>query len=247
MKGKVAIVTGASRGLGRAMAIGLAEAGSKVVLVARSVDALKETQRMIEEIGGVDKVVPADLTEKTAVEKIVSETLETFGKVDILVNNAGIIRRAPIQRYSVQDWDDVIATNLRALFLLSQAVAKEMVKKRYGKIINVASLLSFQGGIMVPAYTVSKHGVAGLTKAMANELAPYNVNVNAIAPGYFETENTRPLINDKVRFRRISERIPFGRWGQPEDLKGTVVFLASDASSYVHGHVLIVDGGWMAR
>lgn len=240
-------MTGASRGLGRAMAIGLAEAGSKVVLVARSVDALKETQRMIEEIGGVDKVVPADLTEKTAVEKIVSETLETFGKVDILVNNAGIIRRAPIQRYSVQDWDDVIATNLRALFLLSQAVAKEMVKKRYGKIINVASLLSFQGGIMVPAYTVSKHGVAGLTKAMANELAPYNVNVNAIAPGYFETENTRPLINDKVRFRRISERIPFGRWGQPEDLKGTVVFLASDASSYVHGHVLIVDGGWMAR
>jgi 2-deoxy-D-gluconate 3-dehydrogenase len=180
-------------------------------------------------------------------QAVVQRILDEFGRLDVLVNNAGTIRRAPILEFSEEDWDDVIQVNLKALFFLSQAAARVMVNQRSGKIINIASMLSFQGGILVPSYTASKSGVAGLTRLMANELAAKGINVNAIAPGYMATDNTAPLRADPQRAPKILERIPAGRWGEPSDLKGAVVFLASDASNYMHASIIPVDGGWLAR
>ena len=246
LDGRIAIVTGASRGLGRSIALGLAEAGADVALVHRS-DAA-EAQRRIEALGRRCVSIRADLADRTSVATIVGETVERLGGIDILVNNAGIIRRAPLVEFTEKDWDDVMDVNLRSVFFLSQAVATVMIGQgRGGKIVNVASLLSFQGGILVPSYTASKSAVLGLTRLLANELALHGINVNAIAPGYMETDNTRPLRDDPVRSRAILDRIPAGRWGSPDDLQGAAVFLASAASRYMHGYTLAVDGGWLAR
>ncbi|MBN1392715.1 MAG: 2-dehydro-3-deoxy-D-gluconate 5-dehydrogenase KduD [Sedimentisphaerales bacterium] len=246
LDGKIAIVTGSSRGLGKAMAIGLAEAGADIALVGRS--DMKETQRQIEKLGRKCITIKADLISKDCVDEIVDTTVKKLGGIDILVNNAGITRRAPCVEFSEKDWDDVMNVNIRTLFFLSQAVAKVFIKQgRGGKIINTASMLSFQGGILISSYTASKSAVAGLTRLMANELAKHNINVNAIAPGYMATDITAPLRKDPVRNKSILERIPAGRWGEPEDLKGMVVFLASEAASYLHGSILSVDGGWLAR
>jgi len=245
LSGKVAIVTGARTGLGQGMAVGLAEAGADLVLVNRS--PMPETEKIIKGLGRRCVSVIADLATLDPIPEIVSTALTKFGKIDILVNNAGIIRRAPSMELTERDWDDVINVNLKTVFFLSQAVAKEMVKNNGGKIINIASMLSFQGGILVPSYSASKGGIASLTKTLANEWAKYNINVNAIAPGYMATNNTKALRDDKERNKSILDRIPAGRWGLPEDLKGAVVFLASKASDYVNGHILCVDGGWLAR
>jgi 2-deoxy-D-gluconate 3-dehydrogenase len=245
LTGRHALVTGTSGGLGRAMAVALAEAGASVALVSSSGSA--ETAGIIRAFGGRAEDIPADLSRPEEAERAWSQAVETFGRIDILVNNAGIIRRTPAADHAREDWNAVIALNLNAVFFLSQLAGKHMIGNGYGKIINIASMLSFQGGINVPGYTASKHGVAGLTKALANEWAGKGVNVNAIAPGYMETNNTAPIRADEQRYRSISERIPAGRWGVPDDLKGPVVFLASRASDYVHGHILCVDGGWMAR
>lgn len=246
LQGKKALVTGASRGIGKAVAIGLAEAGADVALVSRS-DVLFQTAQEIEKLGRKALVIQEDLTRPEAAEKVVNATVKSFGRLDILVNNAGTTRRAPVEDYSDEDWEVVIELNLNAVFRLCRAAGKVMLARGYGKIVNVASLMSFQGGITIPAYTASKHGVAGLTKSLANEWAGRNITVNAIAPGYVCTEVTVPLQKDKVRNRQILERIPQGRWAEPEDMVGAVVFLASDASRYVQGHVLVVDGGWMSR
>lgn len=246
LDGKVAIVTGAARGLGQGMALGLAEAGANLVLV--DILDMAETKQQIERLGRRCKLITADLSTKESVDSIIDQTLEAMGSLDILVNCAGIIRRAPLLEFNEKDWDDVMNINLRTLFFLSQAAARVMVKQgRGGKIINIASMLSFQGGILVPSYTASKSAVMGLTRLMANELAPYGINVNAIAPGYMATDNTAPLRADPVRSKAILDRIPAGRWGEPEDLKGVVVFLASSASDYVNGYTIAVDGGWLAR
>ncbi len=246
LDGKVAIVTGAARGLGRAMAIGLASAGADLALV--DILPAEETKSAIESLGRQAILIQADLSKKEAVTAILEPTLKTFSKIDILVNNAGIIRRAPLTEFSEKDWDDVININLRTLFFLSQAVAKVMIEQgQGGKIINVASLLSFQGGILVPSYTAAKSAVMGLTRAFANELAKHRINVNAIAPGYMATDNTAPLRADPQRSQEILARIPAGRWGEPEDLQGVVVFLASQASDYMYGYTIAVDGGWLAR
>ncbi|MDD5010966.1 MAG: 2-dehydro-3-deoxy-D-gluconate 5-dehydrogenase KduD [Phycisphaerae bacterium] len=246
LDGKIAIVTGSSRGLGKAMAIGLAEAGADIALVGRS--DMKETQRQIEKLGRKCIAIKADLISKDCVDEIVDTTVKKLGGIDILVNNAGITRRAPCVEFSEKDWDDVMNVNIRTLFFLSQAVAKVFIKQgRGGKIINTASMLSFQGGILISSYTASKSAVAGLTRLMANELAKHNINVNAIAPGYMATDITAPLRKDPVRNKSILERIPAGRWGEPDDLKGMVVFLASEAASYLHGSIVSVDGGWLAR
>jgi len=243
---KVAIVTGAARGLGQAIAIGLAEAGADLALV--DILGMDDTQKEIEKVGRHAIAITADLSSIKCVDTIVGRTVEKFGKIDILVNNAGIIRRAPITEFSEKDWDDVININQKTLFFLTQAVAKVMIKHSAGgKVINTASMLSFQGGILVPSYTASKSAVMGLTRLMANELAAHNINVNAIAPGYMATDNTAPLRADEERNKAILERIPAGRWGNPEDLKGVVVFLASEASSYMQGYTVAVDGGWLAR
>jgi 2-deoxy-D-gluconate 3-dehydrogenase len=246
LDGKSAIVTGAARGLGQGIAIGLAEAGADVACV--DILSTTDTKKSIEKVGRKAIEIKADLSVLKSVDKIISTTKETFGKIDILFNNAGIIRRAPITEFSEKDWDDVININQKTLFFLSQAVAKEMIKQgKGGKIVNTASMLSFQGGVLVPSYTASKSAVMGLTRLMANELAPHGINVNAIAPGYMATDNTAPLRADPVRNKAILERIPAGRWGTPEDLKGIAVFLASDASSYLQGYTVAVDGGWLAR
>jgi 2-deoxy-D-gluconate 3-dehydrogenase len=245
LTGKVAIVTGASTGLGQGMSIGLAEAGADLVLV--DICPSTETAEMVKIIGRRSLVIVADLSKMESLNNVVKQTLDTFGKIDILVNNAGIIRRSPAIDFSETDWDDVMNINSKTVFFFCQAVAKDMMKRHSGKIINVASLLSFQGGITVPSYAASKGAVAQITKALANEWAQHGININAIAPGYMATNNTDQLRKDPVRNKSISERIPAGRWGTPDDLKGVVVFLASSASDYVNGHVLIVDGGWMAR
>jgi len=246
LDGKAAIVTGAARGLGRGMALGLAEAGANVVLV--DILDMTDSRKQIEKLGRRCEAVTADLSKKESVETIINRTLEVMGSIDILVNNAGIIRRAPLVEFSAKDWDDVMNINIRTLFFLSQAAAKVMVRQgKAGKIINIASMLSFQGGILVPSYTASKTAVMGLTRLLANELAPHNINVNAIAPGYMATDNTAPLRADPDRNKAILDRIPAGRWGEPEDLKGVVVFLASAASSYMQGYTIAVDGGWLAR
>ncbi|MDX1518067.1 MAG: 2-dehydro-3-deoxy-D-gluconate 5-dehydrogenase KduD [Woeseiaceae bacterium] len=246
LNGRVALVTGANTGLGQAMAVALAEAGADVCLVGRS--APDETARRIRAAGRKTAVVMADLSTTASVADIVEQSESALGPIDILVNNAGTIRRADALDFSETDWDDVIATNLKVPFFLSQSIASRMVGNgRHGKIINVASLLSFQGGVRVASYTASKSGLAGLTRLLANEWAARNINVNAIVPGYFATNNTEALRKDPERNRQILERIPAGRWGDPADLGGAVVFLASPASDYVHGALIPVDGGWLAR
>ncbi|MEM9057786.1 MAG: 2-dehydro-3-deoxy-D-gluconate 5-dehydrogenase KduD [Pseudomonadota bacterium] len=246
LDGKVAVVTGANTGLGQAMAVALAQAGASVALVGRS--APDDTERRIREAGGQSAVVMADLSVASVAPTVVDEREQALGPIDILVNNAGIIRREDALAFSESDWDDVMATNLKVPFFLAQAAARSMVGgQRRGKIVNVASLLSLQGGIRVASYTASKSGLAGLTRLLANEWAGAGINVNAIVPGYFATNNTAALRADEVRNRQILERIPAGRWGDPADLGGAAVFLASSASDYVHGALLPVDGGWMAR
>jgi 2-deoxy-D-gluconate 3-dehydrogenase len=246
LKGKVAVVTGAGRGLGKGMAIGLAEAGADLALVG--VTTTDATAKAVRALGRRASQIQADLSQSDAVGRIVEATVRELSRIDILVNNAGIIRRGPLLEFTEKDWDDVAQVNQRSLFFLSQAVAKQMVKQGGGgKIINIASVLSFQGGIRVPSYTAAKSAVLGLTRIMANELAPHGINVNAIAPGYMETDNTAALRADPKRNADILARIPAGRWGQPEDLQGAVVFLASAASDYMHGFTLAVDGGWLAR
>jgi 2-deoxy-D-gluconate 3-dehydrogenase len=246
--GKVALVTGASRGLGAAMAVALATAGAQVARHA-SERPCADTAAAIEKLRhGSTRCVTADLADRAAVDRLVPEVVVAFGALDILVNNAGIIRRQPAAEHKDAFWDEVIEVNLTSMFRLSRAAATHMIERgQGGKIINVASLLSFQGGINVPGYAAAKGGVAQLTKALANEWAPHGINVNAIAPGYMKTDNTRALQEDAVRNKQILERIPAGRWGAPQDLAGAALFLASRASDYVHGHVLVVDGGWMGR
>ena len=245
LSGKVALVTGASTGLGAGMSVGLAEAGADIVLA--DIADSEETAKKVKNTGRRAQVLVADLMEMGSVAETVEKSISAFGRIDILVNNAGIIRRTPAIDFSEKDWDDVMALNIKTVFFLSQGIARGMLLRKSGKIINVASLLSFQGGVTVPSYAASKGAVAQLTKALANEWAQYGINVNAIAPGYMVTNNTVNLRKDPVRFKSISDRIPAARWGLPEDLQGAVVFLASKASDYVNGHVLAVDGGWLAR
>jgi 2-deoxy-D-gluconate 3-dehydrogenase len=243
---KVAIVTGSSTGLGDAMARGLAGAGADIVGVYnRDVPQNRET---IEALGRRFLPIQADLNSIEPIDDIIRQTVDAFGKVDILVNNAGTIRRSPAVEFTEKDWDDVMNVNLKSLFFLSQAVARQFILQGSGgKIVNIASMLSFQGGILVPSYTASKSGVMGLTRLLACEWAAHGINVNAIAPGYMATRNTQPIRDDPGRNRQILERIPAGRWGKPEDLQGMVVFLASEASDYVNGYTMAVDGGWLAR
>ncbi len=247
LDGKVAIVTGASRGIGAAMAVGLAEAGAKVLLISRT-PPTPETITALEAAGQPFAHFAADLSEMSSIKPTVEAALEKFGRLDILINNAGIIRRAPALQLTEADWDAVLDTNLKVPFFLAQACARQMVQQgEGGKIINICSLLSFQGGILVPSYVAAKHGLAGITKVLANELAPMNINVNGIAPGYVRTANTQPLQNDEDRYNAILSRIPQGRWGEPSDLIGAAVFLASPASDWMQGHILAVDGGWLSR
>ena len=246
LDGKTAIVTGGSRGLGLGIALGLAEAGADVALV--DILDMAEAQERVEATGRRCIAIAADLSQKECVDEIVNTTVEALGGLDILVNNAGIIRRAPLLEFTEMDWDDVMNINIRTLFFLSQAACRVMVKQgRGGKIINTASLLSFQGGILVPSYTASKSAVMGLTRLLANEMAPHKINVNAIAPGYMATDNTQALREDAARNKAILDRIPAGRWGRPEDLQGAAVFLASAAADYISGYTVAVDGGWLAR
>jgi len=243
---RVAIVTGAAQGLGQAIAMGLAEAGADLALV----DLLdtSETRAQVEAVGRRCVSIAADLSGTGCIPAIVDATVSELGGIDILFNNAGIIRRAPVTEFTEKDWDDVMNVNIRTLFFLSQAVGKVMIAQgRGGKLVNNASMLSFQGGILVPSYTASKSAVMGLTRLLANELGAHGINVNAIAPGYMATENTRPLREDPARNKAILDRIPAGRWGEPRDLQGVAVFLASAASDYVQGYTIAVDGGWLAR
>jgi 2-deoxy-D-gluconate 3-dehydrogenase len=248
LEGRVALVTGTSRGLGQAMALGLAEAGADIAGLDRSIDAM-DTGDRVRALGRRFYQIPCDLRSATVNElnAVVNDVESQLGRLDILVNNAGIIRRSPAIEFSEADWDDVLQINLRALFFLSQAAARVMMPRKSGKIIQVASMLSFQGGVIVPSYAAAKSGVAGLTRALANEWAGHGINVNAIAPGYMATDNTAPLRADAERSAGILGRIPAGRWGESEDLKGVVVFLASAAADYVHGAIIPVDGGWLAR
>ena len=246
LDGKVAIVTGAGRGLGQGAAIGFAEAGADVALV--DVLSTDETAQRARALGRRGCQSQANHLERASAQRIVDATVKELGGIDILLNNAGIIRRAPVLEFTEKDWDEVIQINQSAVFFLSQAVAREMVRQaRGGKIINIASMLSFQGGIRVPSYTSSKSAVMGLTRLLANELAPHRINVNAVAPGYMATDNTAPLRADAQRSTEILGRIPAGRWGTPEDLQGALVFLASAASDYVTGYTVAVDGGWLCR
>ncbi|WP_188062994.1 2-dehydro-3-deoxy-D-gluconate 5-dehydrogenase KduD [Sphingobium sp. KCTC 72723] len=245
LSGKVAIVTGANTGIGQAIALSLAQAGADIAAVGRT--PATETVEKVRALGRRAQIISADLSTIEPVQRVVDETLETLGGLDILVNNAGIIRRADSVDFTEEDWDAVIDTNLKVLFFLCQAAGRHMIAQGSGKIVNIASLLSFQGGIRVPSYTASKSGVAGLTKLLANEWSARGINVNAIAPGYIATNNTAALQADETRNRQIQERIPAGRWGDPSDIGGAAVFLASSAASYIHGHTLAVDGGWLAR
>ncbi len=246
LAGKTAIVTGASRGLGQGMALALAGAGADIVAV--DLLALDDTAAQVRALGRQCVPVLANLTDRAAVPQVIAAARKEFAHLDILVNCAGIIRRADLVDFTEKDWDDVMKVNLDAVFFLSQAFVRDaLARQAPAKIVNIASMLSFQGGIRVPSYTSSKSAVAGLTKLMANELANRRINVNAIAPGYMATDNTAPIRADAARSEAILGRIPAGRWGTPEDLQGTVVFLASPASDYVNGHILAVDGGWLAR
>ena len=245
LSGRVAIVTGANTGIGQAIAVALAQAGAEVACVGRSPAA--ETAARIRALGRRAEIVTADLSTIEPVGRIVDETRAALGGPDILVNNAGIIRRADAVDFTEADWDAVIDTNLKSVFFLCQAAGRHMIAQGRGRIINIASMLTFQGGIRVPSYTASKSGVGGLTKLLANEWAQHGVTVNAIAPGYVATNNTAALRADAARNKAILDRIPAGRWGDPSDLGGAAVFLASDAAAYVQGHILAVDGGWLAR
>ena len=246
LAGKTAIVTGANTGLGQGISVALAAAGAHVFGVARR--SCEETLNKVNEIGGQFTEVIADLSDLSAIGKIMTEVKSKTERIDILVNNAGIIKRTDAIDVTVEEWDQVIDLNQKLVFFLSQAVAKDWIAdKKGGKIINICSMLSYQGGIRVPAYTTSKSGVAGLTRALANEWAIHNINVNAIAPGYMATNNTTQLRNDSNRNDAILERIPAGRWGTPEDMYGAAIFLASDASAYMNGFTIAVDGGWLAR
>ncbi|WP_426017397.1 2-dehydro-3-deoxy-D-gluconate 5-dehydrogenase KduD [Brevundimonas sp. DWR2-3-1b1] len=246
LTGKVALVTGGNVGLGQGIALALAEAGADIVSVALS-DS-DDTVARVQALGRRAHAISADLTSIEPIERVVQEALAAMGRIDILVNNAGLIRRADAVDFTEADWDLVMNINLKTVFFMSQAVARLFIKQGDGgKIINIASMLSFQGGIRVPSYTASKSGVAGLTKLMANEWAPHRITANAIAPGYFATANTQALREDPVRSAEILGRIPAGRWGEPSDLGGAAVFLASRASDYVQGAILPVDGGWQAR
>lgn len=246
LEGKVAVVTGGGTGLGRGMALALAGAGADIALVGLKT-GLADAAAEIRALGRRALEVEADLSNVELADGIMQQVLSELGGLDILINCAGTIRRAPALEVTPADWDFVININQRAVFFLSQAAGKIMAARGGGKIINIASMLSFQGGILVPSYTASKHAVAGITKALANEWASKQICVNAIAPGYMATDNTAPLRADPVRSASILERIPAGRWGAPDDLQGAAIFLASAASNYVNGHVLCVDGGWMVR
>ena len=245
LTGKVAVVTGANTGIGQGVALALAAAGADVAAVGRS--SADETAKAVEALGRRCLHVSADLSSIEPIERILVEVEAGLGPIDILVNNAGIIRRSDAVDFTEADWDQVVDTNLKSAFFLSQAIGRQMISRGGGKIINIASMLSFQGGMRVASYTASKSGLAGLTKLLANEWAAKGVNVNAIAPGYFVTNNTEALRQDEGRSREILGRIPAGRWGRPEDLGGAAVFLASSASDYVHGAIVPVDGGWLAR
>ncbi len=246
LDGRIALVTGASRGIGAAIAIALAEAGADVACHGNSRSpeatcaAVKDRHRRALALVG-------DLSDASTGQRLVDETVREFGRIDILINNAGTVRRAPAVEYPYEDWDHILEVNLSSVFRLSRAAGRHMLAQRYGKVVNIASLLSFQGGITVPAYAAAKGGVAQLTKAFANEWASQNVNVNAIAPGYVATDNTTALRENETRNRQILERIPAGRWGEAQDMAGAAVFLCSEASRYVNGHLLVVDGGWMGR
>ena len=245
LSGKTALVTGANTGLGQAVAVALAQAGAGIVAVGRS--AMDETEALVGQVGSSFRAVSADLSTLEPIERVVAEASEA-GRVDILVNNAGIIRRADAIDFTEADWDAVMDVNLKTTFFLTQAVARRMLADgQGGKVINIASLLSFQGGIRIPSYTASKSGLAGLTRLLACEWAAKGINVNAIAPGYFVTNNTAALRADEARSAAILSRIPAGHWGEPSEIGGAAVFLASPASAYVHGTVLPVDGGWLAR
>jgi 2-deoxy-D-gluconate 3-dehydrogenase len=258
LAGRTALVTGARTGIGRAAALALAAAGADLVLLGRTRTDLAETAAEIDRVHSAasartdgaaaqpTRTVGADMSDLPAV-RAVAEQLAQETRVDIVVNNAGIIRRAPLTQASSEDWRDVLTVNLDAVFELTRPLAAGMIARGHGAVVNIASLLSFQGGINVAAYTASKHAIAGLTQAMCNEWAPLGVNVNAVAPGYVETNNTEALRADPERYPAISARIPAGRWGQPEDIAGAVVFLCSPAARYIHGHILVVDGGWMVR
>ena len=246
LTGKVAIVTGCDTGLGQGMTLGLAQAGCDIVGVNRRIP--HETAEKVQALGRRFTAIQADLSRQDEIEDIVTQAVAAMGRVDILVNNAGTIRRQDALDFSEKDWDDVMNLNLKSVFFLSQAVARQFLTQgNGGKIINIASMLSFQGGIRVPSYTASKSGVLGITRLLANEWAAKGINVNAIAPGYMATNNTQQLRADSERNQEIIDRIPAGRWGTPDDLKGPVVFLASPASEYIHGYTLAVDGGWLAR
>ncbi|CCN73636.1 2-dehydro-3-deoxy-D-gluconate 5-dehydrogenase KduD [Vibrio nigripulchritudo] len=246
LKGKVAIVTGCNTGLGQGMAIGLANAGADIVGVG--INSPVETQSIVNDIGRKFHYIKSNLMEHSNLDEIVDESVSQMGRIDVLVNNAGIIRRNEILDFSTEDWDDVININQKTVFFLSQKVAKQFIKQGSGgKIINIASMLSYQGGIRVPSYTASKSAVMGLTRALSTELASHNINVNAIAPGYMATNNTSALRADEARNAAILDRIPANRWGKPSDMHGPVVFLASSASDYVNGFTIAVDGGWLAR
>ena len=245
LSGRVAVVTGANTGIGQAIAIALAQAGADVALVGRT--PAEDTAAAIRDLGRRALIVSADLSSIAPVQRIVDETVAGLGGLDILVNTAGIIRRADAVDFTEADWDAVVDTNLKSVFFLCQAAGRHMIAKGGGRIINIASMLTFQGGIRVPSYTASKSGIGGLTKLLANEWAKHELSVNAIAPGYIATNNTAALQADEARNAAILDRIPAGRWGDAADLGGAAVFLASDAAAYVQGHILAVDGGWLAR
>jgi 2-deoxy-D-gluconate 3-dehydrogenase len=245
LTGTSAVVTGASTGLGMGMTLALASAGADIVLVDHQ--SSEDVADLVVKQGRRAVTLVVDLMMMESIPMVIETALRAFGKIDVLINNAGIIRRAPAIDFSEKDWDEVMTLNARTVFFLAQAAARDMMKRRYGKIINISSLLAFQGGIIVPSYAASKGAVAQVTKALANEWAQTGINVNAIAPGYMATNNTKALRDDPVRSKAILDRIPAGRWGTPEDVGGAAVFLASRASDYVNGHVLVVDGGWLAR
>jgi 2-dehydro-3-deoxy-D-gluconate 5-dehydrogenase len=245
LSGHVAVVTGARRGIGRGLALGLARAGADIAVVSRT--RADEVAAEVEGLGRRCLPIAADFADPEQVGRVIPEAVRSLGRVDILVNNAGVTTRSPAVEVAPDDWHRVLQVNLHAVFTLCQAAARDMLPRRRGKIINIASLMSFQGGILIAAYTASKGAVGQLTKLLANEWAGQGINVNAIVPGYIATDLTRPLREDAERNPAILARIPAGRWGRPEDLAGAAVFLASTASDYVHGHLLAVDGGWLAR
>lgn len=246
LQGKVAMVTGCDTGLGQGMALGLAEAGCDIISVNRRVP--QETAQKVQALGRRFAAIQADLSDTSIIPGVIAQGVAQMGKIDILVNNAGTIRREDALEFSEKNWDDVMNLNIKAVFFLSQAVAKQFILQgNGGKIINIASMLSFQGGIRVPSYTASKSAVLGVTRLLANEWAQHNINVNAIAPGYMATNNTQQLRDDEARSQEILDRIPAGRWGAPSDMQGPVVFLASNASDYINGYTIAVDGGWLAR